>query len=205
MEHEMLSATREAAWAAQSAAEAAWWALLLSGVAAVGTVGALVLTAHLASQADRAARAQKAVLLRYACSLLGEIVAPVRDYQERPSSDARTIAEGLFIAWEETNTIKAIQALDATTFPTPTSLKAWRVAKLQAARVAAAFRTAKAHGHHPEVDRLKSMLDDMEARIGTLKREAEALERHSHWLPRAISLKSFPAAARTTCTGRPRA
>lgn len=41
MDREMLVATQQAAWAAQSAAQAAWWGLLLSGIAAVGAVGAL--------------------------------------------------------------------------------------------------------------------------------------------------------------------
>lgn len=41
MDDQMLRAAQEAAWAGQSAAEAAWWGLLINGAAAVGAVGAL--------------------------------------------------------------------------------------------------------------------------------------------------------------------
>lgn len=41
MDQEMLHAAQQAAWAGQSAAEAAWWGLLLNGIAASAAVGAL--------------------------------------------------------------------------------------------------------------------------------------------------------------------
>lgn len=46
MSAEMLTATQQAAWAAQSAAEAAWWGLLINGLVVAVAVGATAFQDH---------------------------------------------------------------------------------------------------------------------------------------------------------------
>lgn len=63
MDRQMLVAAREAAWAAQSAAEAAWWALIPNAIAAVGTVGALIFAVVAANASARAQQQRQAATL----------------------------------------------------------------------------------------------------------------------------------------------
>lgn len=75
MEQQMLRAAQEAAWAAQSAAEAAWWALLPNGAAAVGTVGALWFLAWQTFKANNQERLRTGTICYSLTGAIGMVIA----------------------------------------------------------------------------------------------------------------------------------
>lgn len=64
MDGQMLQATREAAWAAQSAGEAAWWGLAANGALTLLTLTTLMATLRIASHGNIDRRNRDAALLR---------------------------------------------------------------------------------------------------------------------------------------------
>lgn len=82
LDAQSLEATQQAAWAAQSAAEAAWWGLLLSGVGAAAGIGALIWTIRI-TQADRRRSVRKdGLFLHSAASLLRDVYNQIEDFHE---------------------------------------------------------------------------------------------------------------------------
>lgn len=82
MNAQMLEATQQAAGAAQSAAEAAWWGLLLSGLGAAAAIGALFWTIGI-TQADRRRSIRRdALFLHSAAALLRDVYNQIEDFHE---------------------------------------------------------------------------------------------------------------------------
>lgn len=82
MNAQTLEATQQAAWAAQSAADAAWWGLLLSGLGATAAIGALLWTIRI-TQADRLRSNRKdSLFLHSAAALLRDVFNQIEDFHE---------------------------------------------------------------------------------------------------------------------------